>query len=121
VNTNKASNDFLMVVHLLSPDASLSHAYVSNYALLHVRDQIARIDGVGDAQVFGAREYAIRIWLDPDKLSTLGLTAGDVVGSLREQNVQVSGGGIGLPPVNGGNAFQYIVTISRAFRNTGTV
>jgi len=115
VQTNKASSDFLMVVHLLSPDESLTHAYVSNYALLHVRDELARLDGVGDAQVFGAREYAIRIWLDPDKLSALGLTAGDAVYALREQNVQVSGGGIGLPPVAGESAFQYIVTTQGRF------
>jgi len=115
VQTNKASSDFLMVVHLLSPDQSLSHSYVSNYAILHLRDEIARINGVGDAQVFGAREYAIRIWMDPEKMASIGLTAGDVVGALREQNVQVSGGGLGLPPVNGGNAFQYIVTTQGRF------
>jgi len=115
VNTAKSSPDFMMVVHLLSPDKSLDQLYVSNYTILRIRDQIARIDGVGDAQVFGAREYAIRIWLDPDKLANLNLTAGDVVNALRSQNVQVSGGGLGLPPVDGKNAFQYTVTTQGRF------
>lgn len=115
VVTKKSSSDFLMVIHVLSPDNSLDQLYTSNYALLRIRDQLSRIDGVGDVQVFGAREYSIRVWLDPDRMSTLGLSAGDVVAALREQNVQVSGGSLGQPPVNMDNAFQFTVTTQGRF------
>ncbi len=115
VVTKKSSSNFLMVIHVLSPDNSLDQLYTSNYALLRIRDQLSRIDGVGDVQVFGAREYSIRVWLDPEKMSTLGLSAGDVVGALREQNVQVSGGSLGQPPVNMDNAFQFTVTTQGRF------
>ena len=79
VTTKKQSPDITMVVHLVSPDGSLDQLYTSNYALLQVRDELARLDGVGDVNVFGAREYSMRIWLDPHKLSARGLTAQDVV------------------------------------------
>lgn len=113
--TKKSSSDFLMVIHVLSPDNSLDQLYTSNYALLRIRDQLSRVDGVGDVQVFGAREYSIRVWLDPDRMSTLGLSAGDVVAALREQNVQVSGGSLGQPPLNMDNAFQFTVTTQGRF------
>lgn len=115
VNANKSSPDFLMVVHLLSPDSSLDQLYISNYASLRVRDELKRIDGVGEARIFGEREYAIRIWLDPDKISGFGLTAGDVLGALRSQNIQVSGGSLGQPPVKTDSAFQYTVTTQGRF------
>ena len=95
ITTRKSSPDLMMVVHMLSPDKSYDQLYVSNYASLRVRDQLLRLDGVGDVTIFGAREYSMRVWLNPDKLSTYGLTAGDVVRTLREQNVQVSGGQLG--------------------------
>ncbi len=115
VVTNKSSPDLMMVVHLLSPDESLDQLYISNYASLRIKDQITRLDGIGSVTLFGQREYAIRIWLDPDKISSLGLTAGDVIGALREQNVQVSGGGLGQPPIDMGNAFQYTVITQGRF------
>src|SRR5215210_2323578 len=107
ITTLKSSPDLMMVVHMLSPDDSYDQLYVSNYARNNVRDILLRLDGVGDLIIFGEREYSLRIWLDPEKLSALGMTSGDVVQALRDQNVQVSGGSIGAPPTNSGTAFQY--------------
>ena len=104
--TRKTSPDFLMVVNLISPDHSLDRGYISNYALTQVRDRIARLDGVGDARLFGARDYAMRIWIDPNKAAALDLTAGEIIAALRAQNVQVAAGTLGQPPYNTGNAFQ---------------
>ena len=111
VTTKKQSPDITMVVHLVSPDGSLDSIFTSNYALLQVRDELARIDGVGDINVFGAREYSMRVWLDPHKVSARGLTAQDVVQAIQEQNVQVAAGIIGAQPVpKGATAFQYTVS-----------
>src|SRR5256885_8889615 len=100
-----------MVVHLVSPDGSLDQLFTSNYALLQIRDELARLDGVGDVNVFGAREYSMRLWLDPNKLSSRGLTAQDVVTAVQEQNVQVAAGNNRAPPVpKGATAFQYTVS-----------
>ena len=99
VTTQKQSPTFLMVVHLVSPDERYDTLYLRNYARLHVRDQLARIMGVGEAQIFGGGDYAMRAWLDPDKIAARGLTASDVVNAMREQNVQVSAGQIGAEPI----------------------
>jgi len=115
VTTQKSSPDLMMVVHLLSPDKSYDQLYVSNYALLRIRDQLLRIDGVGNLLIFGAREYSVRIWLDPDKLAAYRLSASDVVTALQEQNVQVSGGALGTPPTDNGTAFQIAVTTQGRF------
>lgn len=115
ITTAKSSPDLMMVVHMLSPDDSYDQLYVSNYARTRVRDTLLRLDGVGDVQLFGEREYALRVWLDPDKLASFGMTAGDVVSALREQNVQVSGGSIGAPPASNDAAFQYTVTTQGRF------
>ncbi len=115
VTTTKSSPDLMMVVHMLSPNDTYDQLYISNYARSRVRDILLRLDGVGDLILFGEREYSLRIWLDPNKLSALGMTSGDVVQALQEQNVQVSGGSIGAPPSNGGNAFQYTVTTQGRF------
>jgi hydrophobe/amphiphile efflux-1 (HAE1) family protein len=104
--TRKTSPDFLMVVNLISPNHSLDRGYISNYALTQVRDRIARLDGVGDARLFGARDYAMRIWIDPNKAAALNLTAGEIVDALRAQNVQVAAGTLGQPPYATGNAYQ---------------
>jgi hypothetical protein len=110
VTTKKQSPDITMVVHLLSPDGSLDSLFTSNYALLQVRDELARLDGVGDINVFGAREYSMRIWLDPNKVASRGLTAQDVVQAIQEQNVQVAAGIVGAQPAPpGAAAFQYTV------------
>ncbi|MBD3655565.1 multidrug efflux RND transporter permease subunit [Marinobacter sp.] len=99
VTTQKQSPTFLMVVHLTSPDGTYDTLYLRNYARLHVRDRLARIPGVGDAQIFGGGDYAMRAWLDPERIAARGLTASDVVRAMREQNVQVSAGQIGAEPV----------------------
>jgi multidrug efflux pump len=109
VVTNKASPDLTMVVHLISPDQRYDMLYLSNYAQLHVRDALARIPGAGDVQMFGAGPYAMRVWLDPEKVAARGLTAGDVIRAIREQNVQVAAGQIGAPPAPGAADFQVAI------------
>jgi hydrophobe/amphiphile efflux-1 (HAE1) family protein len=106
VTVKKVASDYVIVPHLYSPDGSRDQLYLSNYATLHIKDAIARLDGVGDVQTFGARDYAMRIWLDPDKVASHNLTAGDVVAALRTQNVQVSAGVLAQPPVANPSAFQ---------------
>jgi multidrug efflux pump len=109
VTTEKASPDFLMVAHLVSPDDRYDMLYLSNYALLHVRDQLARLNGVGDVQVFGAGEYSMRVWLDPNRLASRQLTTSDVVQAIREQNVQVAAGVLGAPPAPSDANFQLAI------------
>src|ERR1700688_2276237 len=106
VTVKKVASDYVIVPHLYSPDGSRDQLYLSNYATLHIKDEIARLDGVGDVQTFGARDYAMRTWLDPDKIASHNLTAGDVVTALRTQNVQVSAGVLAQPAVANRNAFQ---------------
>jgi len=103
VTTQKQSPTFLMVVHLTSPDGKYDTLYLRNYARMHVKDSLARLPGVGDAQIFGGGDYAMRAWLDPDKVASRGLTASDVVGAMREQNVQVSAGQLGAEPMPNSN------------------
>jgi len=105
VTTQKQSPVFLMVVHLTSGDGRYDSLYLRNYMRLHVRDELSRIDGVGDAQLFGGGDYAMRLWLDPDKIASRGLTAGDVLRAVREQNVQVSAGQLGAEPMANGSDF----------------
>ena len=106
ITTRKNSPDLLLVIHMLSPDESYDQLYISNYATLQVRDVLARLDGVGDIQIFGARDYSMRVWLDPDRISSLGLSVTEVIAALREQNVQVAGGMLGQPPLESPQAFQ---------------
>ena len=98
-----------MVVHLISPDQRYDGLYLSNYATLRVRDELARIKGVGEARAVGAGEYAMRVWLDPDKVAALNLTASDVVRAIREQNVQVAAGQLGAPPAPNAAEFQLLI------------
>jgi HAE1 family hydrophobic/amphiphilic exporter-1 len=98
ITVKKASPDLLMVVHMTSPDGSRSPEYVSNFATLAIKDRLTRLDGVGDAQVFGARDYAMRVWLDPDRVAARGLSPGEVVDALRRANAQVAAGAIGQAP-----------------------
>jgi hydrophobe/amphiphile efflux-1 (HAE1) family protein len=109
ITTLKSSPNILMVVHLTSPDHRYDMVYLRNYAVLQVRDVLARLHGVGDVRVFGAGDYAMRVWLDPDKVAALNLTAGDVVRAIREQNVQVAAGTIGGQPAPPGTAYQLLV------------
>jgi multidrug efflux pump len=99
VTTTKQSPDLTMVVHLFSPSGRYDDVYLRNYATLQVKDVLARIPGAGDVEVFGSGDYAMRVWLDPDRIAARNLTASDVVGAIREQNVQVAAGAIGQQPV----------------------
>jgi hydrophobe/amphiphile efflux-1 (HAE1) family protein len=98
VTTVKSSANLTLLVHLTSPDGRYDGLYLRNYAVLNVRDVLARLPGMGDVQVFGGGDYSMRIWLDPEKLAARNLTAGDVVSAIREQNVQVAAGQLGAPP-----------------------
>src|SRR5262249_57562209 len=98
VTVTKSSPDLMMVVHLYSPDKSRDSLFISNYATLAITDTVTRIDGVGSITVFGSRDYSMRIWADPDRLQTVGLTASDVVLALQAQNGQVAGGVVGPGP-----------------------
>ncbi len=106
VQVRKATPNILLAVHLYSPDGSRDNLYLSNYATLHVKDALARLPGVGDVQLFGARDYAMRIWLDPDKVAAYKLNANEVLTALQAQNVQVSAGILNQPPVSGNPAYQ---------------
>ena len=109
VTVNKASPDLMMVLHLYSPDKSRDTLFISNYATLNVTDAVTRVDGVGSLIVFGARDYAMRVWLDPDRLQAVGLTASDVVLALQGQNVQVASGVLNQSPTDKPGAFQISV------------
>ncbi len=110
VTTEKTSPDLLMVVHLESPDNRYDMLYLANLAILQVKDELGRLPGVGNVQVFGAGDFSMRVWLNPNKLASHNLTATDVVQAIREQNVQVAAGVLGAPPTNAGStAFQLLV------------
>ena len=116
VVVRKTSPSWLMAVNVLSPDNSLDRGYVSNYALTQIKDRLTRVDGIGDVQVFGARDYAMRVWIDPGRASALGLTAGEVVAALRAQNVQVAAGTVGQPPFDTGASQQLSVETQGRFK-----
>src|SRR3989442_7976642 len=109
VTTAKRSPDITLVVNLISPDSRYGKLYIDNYSYLQVKDALARLPGVGNVTVFGARDYSMRVWLDPEKVAANGLTANDVVNAIREQNVQVAAGVIGQPPMSHGVPFQLTV------------
>ncbi len=110
VTTKKQSPNIMLVVNLISPDRRYDQLYLSNFATISVKDELARLEGVGDVAFMGQRDYSMRIWLDPDKLAGRNLTVNEVVAALREQNVQVAAGQIGQPPVPRGLDFQYTMT-----------
>jgi multidrug efflux pump len=118
VTTQKQSPVFLMVVHLVSPNGKYDTLYLRNYMRLHVKDALARLPGVGDAQQFGGGDYAMRVWLDPDKVASRGLTAGDVVRAIREQNIQVSAGQLGAEPMPTGSDFLTLINAQGRLRST---
>ena len=107
VTTRKRSPDILLVVNLISPNGKYDRLYLSNYATIQVRDELARVSGVGDVIIFGQQAYSMRIWLNPEKLLARQLTTQDVVAAVREQNVQVAAGQIGAPPIAPGQVFEY--------------
>jgi multidrug efflux pump len=107
----KASPDITLAVAIYSPDKSRDPLYLSNYATLQIKDELARLPGVGDLYIFGARDYSMRLWLDPGQLASRSLTVGDFVNAVQEQNVQVAAGVVGGPPLPSGAApFQYTVS-----------
>lgn len=110
LTTQKKMPDFAQMLSVTSPDGRFDDVFLSNFATLQLRDQLKRVPGVGDVMVFGAAEYAMRVWVEPEKLEVRGLTVSDVLGAIREQNVQVAAGTIGQPPAPSGTAFQYAVT-----------
>ncbi|MDO9412304.1 MAG: multidrug efflux RND transporter permease subunit [Pseudolabrys sp.] len=109
VTVTKSSPDILMLVNLYSPDQSRDELFISNYANIQIKDALTRVDGVGSINVFGSRDYAMQIWLDPDRLQSLNLTATDVTQALQTQNIQVASGILNQPPVPNQHAFQVAV------------
>ena len=109
VTVAKSSPDILMVVNLFSPDQSRDAIFLTNYANLYIKDVLTRLDGVGSITVFGARDFAMQVWLDPNRLQSLGLTAADVTLALQGQNIQVASGILNQPPVPNQLAFQVAV------------
>jgi multidrug efflux pump len=110
VTTKKRSPDLMMIVNLFSPDGRYDQLYLSNYTMIQIVDELSRLEGVGDTFILGQRDYSMRIWLDPDRMTSRGITAGDVVRALREQNVQVAAGQIGQQPAAKGVNFQYTLS-----------
>ncbi|WP_417328691.1 efflux RND transporter permease subunit [Halomonas cupida] len=111
VTTEKSSPNLSMVVHLTSPDGRYDQLWLSNFARLNLQDDIARLDGVGDVQLFGAGEYAMRVWLDPDAVAARGLSADDVISALRAQNQQVAAGSLGAQPSADHSQFQQLLNV----------
>ncbi|CUJ92844.1 Efflux pump membrane transporter BepG [Ruegeria denitrificans] len=109
VVTQKASTNMLLLVTLTSPNGTYDSVFLSNYASINLKDALARVQGVGKADVLTNLEYAMRIWMDPDQMAALSITPGDVINAIREQNVEVSAGSIGAPPVPEGQTFQYTI------------
>ncbi len=109
ITVDKASPDLTMVVHLTSPDQRYDMLYLSNYAILNIKDELARLGGVGDVQLFGMGDYSLRVWLDPNKTASRNLTATDVVNAIREQNRQVAAGALGAQPAPTDTSFQLSV------------
>ena len=109
VQTIKNSPDFLLAINLYSPDDVYDQIFIGNYAVLNVQDRLKRLEGIGNSQMFGASQYAMRVWLNPEKLASLNLTAGDVMQALRAQNVQVAGGILNRSPMPQQNAFEFTV------------
>ncbi len=111
VVAEKSSPNLTMVVHLKSPDDRYDTLYLANYAKMYVKDELARLSGVGGVRVFGGGDYSLRVWLDPEKLTSLNMTAADIVQSIQEQNRQAAAGTLGAPPSDGGNAFQLLINV----------
>lgn len=110
VMVKKKSPSVLMIVNLFSPDNSRDNLYLSNYATIQLKDELSRLDGVGDITYIGQRDYSMRLWLDPERMSYRGLTTSDVVRTIEQQNVQVAAGQIGQPPIANGQAFQFTMS-----------
>jgi multidrug efflux pump len=101
VNVKKKSTNMLLVINFLSPDGRYDDVYLSNYATINVKDELARLDGVGDVQSLGERDYSMRVWLDPDEMAVRDITTSEVIQAIKQQNLQVVSGGVGQPPTEG--------------------
>src|SRR5437764_320188 len=112
VTVQKKSTAILLFVTLTSPNATYDSLFLSNYATINVRDELSRLPGVGNVTVFGAGQYSMRVWLDPNKLQVRGLMPQDVVSSIQQQSQQVTAGQIGAPPTSAGQAFQYTLNVN---------
>ena len=121
VTTRKRNPDILLVIAIYSPNGRYDQLYLSNFATIQVKDELARVDGVGDCQQFGQQDYSMRIWVDPDQLASLNLTAGDVANALREQNRQVAAGQIGQQPTAAGQPFEFTITTLGRLHRAGAV
>lgn len=110
VTVKKKSPSVLMIVNLFSPDNSRDNLYLSNYATIQLRDELSRLPGVGDITFLGQRDYSMRVWLDPERLASRGLTTSDVIQAIEQQNVQVAAGQIGQPPAPKDQVFQFTMT-----------
>src|SRR5579872_1412024 len=110
VTTRKRSSEILMTISLSSPDGKYDQLYLSNYAVIRLREELSRLPGVSDVLVFGQRDYSMRVWVDPDKLATRSLTAGDVINSIQQQNTPLVAGQLGQPPTANGQPLQIPVT-----------
>src|SRR5579859_4162478 len=110
VTTKKKSPSVLMIVNLYSPDGRRDNLYLSNYATIQLRDELSRLSGVGDISFLGQRDYSMRVWLDPERMSVRNLSASDVVTAIEQQNAQVAAGQIGQPPAPQGQVFQYTMS-----------
>lgn len=115
VITKKKSPSILLCVNLISPDNRYDQLYLSNFATIQIKDALARVQGVGDVTMLGARDYSMRVWLDPDKLASRDLSATDALKALQEQNVQVAAGRLGQPPAPPGEAFQLTLNAQGRF------
>src|SRR6478735_908299 len=111
VTMRKRGPDILLTVSINSPDNRYDQLYLSNYAVLHLKDELVRLPGISEVLVFGQRDYSMRVWVDPDKLHARNLTVQDVIAALREQNLQVALGQIGQPPADNGQAFQMPLSV----------
>lgn len=109
LSVKKQSTSMLMVIAVNSPDGTYDDIFLSNYTSINIRDTLARVSGVASVDILGARDYSMRVWLQPDRMTSLGLTASDVIAAIRDQNVQVSAGSIGQAPSPPGQQFQYTI------------
>src|SRR5215475_10952371 len=119
VSVRKSTTDFLEVIALTSPERRYDGVFLSNYALINLYDALGRVPGVGQVRIFGARDYSMRIWLNPERMARLGVTASDIASVVREQNVIAPAGSLGLPPVPAGQQMQYSVFVKGRLAGVG--
>ena len=115
VNVQKKSTAVLMFVTLTSPDNRYDGLFLTNYGVINIQNELARLQGVGNVNVYGAGQYAMRIWMDPDQLQARGLTPSDVISAIQQQSQEVTAGSIGMPPTPAGQDFQYTVNVTGRF------